>query len=105
MGNDDHYEKASETNRVSARFYTAMLSAGGHAQDVPRVPSGTFEEENRDRVGPVSDPVPTFRIERPSPGAQAAASDVLRLVVLDLQANPMIIDLAVADLKSAMDRL
>ncbi len=53
-------------------IYTAMLSASVHAQDVPRVPSGTFEEENRDRVGPVSDPMPTFRIERPSPGAQAA---------------------------------
>lgn len=34
-----------------------------------------------------------------------SSADTLQLVVLDLQANPMIIDLAVADLKSAMDRL
>lgn len=34
-----------------------------------------------------------------------SSADTLRLVVLDLQANPMIIDLAVADLKSEMERL
>lgn len=34
-----------------------------------------------------------------------SSADTLQLVVLDLQANPMIIDLAVADLKFAMDRL
>lgn len=53
-------------------LYTAMLSADVRAQDVPRVPSGTFEEENLDRVEPASDPLPTFRIEPPSPDAQAA---------------------------------
>ncbi len=53
-----------------------IITAPVQAQELPRPPSGTFEEENRDRVGPVSEPRATFRIERPSAGDAAAASDV-----------------------------
>ncbi len=53
-------------------FYSAILTAGFYALNVLAVPSGTFKEENPDQIDRVSDPLPTFRIERPSPGAQTA---------------------------------
>lgn len=53
-----------------------IITAPVQAQELPRPPSGTFEEENRDRVDPVSEPRATFRIERPSAGDAAAASDM-----------------------------
>lgn len=53
-------------------YYTAILSAGFRALNVPRAPSGTLKEENPNQIDSVSDALPTFRIERPSPGAQTA---------------------------------